>query len=597
MFGKPASFSQKWSAAFVSVFLLVLALTTFLIYHRSVQLLQVQAQTSLKERTELAAALFKPLLERKETVEVFQGLAEHWGNMRMTVMDASGNVLADSFQALYEIADMDNHSQRPEILQASQEGWGFVRRHSITVRMDMLYAARAVRNETGGELLGYVRAALPAGRLVQKIEDLQRQTLTALGSAALFIAFIGWLLGRLMSGRIRRMTVAALRYMRGDLSQKIHIDSEDELRLLAQSMNDMAAALKNRIREAEEKKVQLSAVLENMAEGVLAVDRDGVLVVVNSTAETLLGLRREEALGKSFIEAVLNHRLHDMLEEASRKEGLVSGEIEIRRPSPALLKVNAVSIQSEAHSVGGLLVLHDVTKIRRFERLRRDFVANVSHELKTPITSIKGFIETLLGGAIDNREQSVRFLHMMEEDALRLFRLVQDLLELSRIESGETVLKKENCNLAEEAEKICHKLKMLADNHGVQLINRIRESKVPPVFADRDRLAQVLTNLTDNAIKFNHTGGTVTLTADVQDGMVRTAVTDTGPGIPEAALGRIFERFYRVDSGRARDQGGTGLGLAIVKHLVEAHGGQVSCQSETGKGASFFFSLPAAKSS
>ena len=594
MTAKPASFSQKWTAAFVAVFLAIFAAANFFIYQHAAAVLQHQAEEGLKEKTEIAARLFLPLFESKQPAAAFQTLAETWkGRLetRITVIDPQGVVLADSYKSAQEISEMDNHLQRPEVAAALRQGMGMTLRNSLTVRIETLYVARALKN--GNQLLGIVRTGMPAEILHARLRNLRALMLASLAAAAAVILMTGWLMGRWMGGRIRRMTVAALRYMRGDFSQKIYIDSDDELRILADSMNHMAATLKNRIREAEEKKLQLSAVLENMAEGVLAVDREGHLVVVNSAAEGLLGIRREDTLGKNFMEAVFNHRLHDMLEEASRKKGLIAGEIEIRRPHPALLKVNAVSIPSEDHSVEGLLVLHDITKIRRLERLRRDFVANVSHELKTPITSIKGFIETLLGGALASREQSEKFLRMMEEDTLRLYRLVQDLLELSKIESGEAPLHKEPCDLAAEAEKTLAKLKLFADEHGVTLENHLRDVPLPRVLADRDKLAQVLLNLTDNAVKFNKTGGRVLLTAETEGGKVRASISDTGPGIPESAIPRIFERFYRVDAGRARDQGGTGLGLAIVKHLVEAHGGEVSCRSELGKGSTFTFWLPA----
>jgi len=591
---KPASFSRKWTSAFVGVFLAVFAATHTYIYFEMADGLHRQAIFNLTDKTEILARFCLPLFKNQREAAGFQTLAENFrgdSKNRITLVAPDGVVLSDSSKTAAEVQEMDNHLLRPEIRGALQQGVGISIRESLTVRKQMLYAARAVYD--AGKLQGFVRVSVPMEIEQQTLQTLRRYLLSSFFVALGIVLLMGWLFSLWMSGRMRRLTVAALRQIRGDLTQKIIVDSEDELRTLADSMNHMSAALKHRIREAEEKKIQLAAVLESMAEGVLALNGDGSLAVVNGAAEAMLGIRREEVLGKSFMESVFNHHLSDLLNQAREQGGIAGGEVEIRRPSPRLLKVNAVTIPGGSASIEGLLVLHDMTKIRRLERLRRDFVANVSHELKTPITSLKGFIETLLSGALANREQSEKFLRMMEEDTQRLIRLVNDLLELSKIESGETQLKTEACDLAEEAAKVMAKLRPLADQQGVILENGIQKG-FPKVTADRDKLAQLFLNLADNAIKFSKVGGKVRFFAMQEGREIRVSVADTGQGIPEQAIARVFERFYRVDTGRSREQGGTGLGLAIVKHLVEAHGGTVLCESELGKGSTFSFTLPTA---
>lgn len=591
---KPASFGRKWALAFVTVFLSIFAVTHLVIYGEISKSLRRQTVEVLMDKTAILERLYGEALKAGLTSQELMALAKNFSkdsHTRVTLIDNQGRVLAESSETAGAIQEMDNHLIRPEIAMAAREGSGFLARQSMTVRKTMFYAARAVKKDH--VISGFVRLSSPIEEEAQKLNALRRYLVTTFLIALGAVLLVGWTFSLWMSGRMRRLTVAALRQMRGDLSQKILIDSEDELRTLADSMNHMGSVLKQRIHETEEKKVQLAAVLENMAEGVLALDSDGTLVVINGAAEIMLGIQRENVLGKSLMESVFNHHLSDLLSEARRMGGRASGEVEIRRPAARLLKVNAVTIPGGGASIEGLLVLHDVSNIRRLERLRRDFVANVSHELKTPITSIKGFIETLLSGALSQREQSEKFLRMMEEDTQRLIRLVDDILELSKIESGEILLKKENCDLSREVEKVIEKLKRLADEQGITLESQI-PADCPGVLADRDKLAQLFLNLADNAIKFSLLGGKVLFSARQENSMIQISVSDTGRGIPAQSISRVFERFYRVDTGRSRDQGGTGLGLAIVKHLVEAHGGTVGCESELGKGSTFFFTLPAA---
>ena len=311
--------------------------------------------------------------------------------------------------------------------------------------------------------------------------------------------------------------------------------------------------------------------------------------------ERILNLRRQEIIGHNLLEVLFDYKIHAMLLDAVRNQQAATQELQWAGPPARSLSASVAGIQDPASAVAGVLVLTDMTQIRKLENLRRDFVANVSHELKTPLTSIHGFIETLLGGALNDRKQSEHFLRLMEEDTARLSRLIQDILELSKIESGQTLLTLAALNLQQESRKAVEKLRPALEQKKITIENKIT-SAIPEVLADRDKLAQVFLNLLDNAVKFNRSGGSIILSAEQSAGFVRVSIEDSGQGIAPADLPRVFERFYRSDRARARETGGTGLGLAIVKHLVEAHGGRIWFHSEEDHGSTFSFTIPLANS-
>lgn len=354
------------------------------------------------------------------------------------------------------------------------------------------------------------------------------------------------------------------------------------------AVHETQPTLKSGLAELADEQVKISTILENMGEGIIAVDSRKRILLLNRSAESIFNVSRSKSLGRSILEIVRNPKVDQLMEEAISKRAAIAEEIEVFHPNRKVLKANAVGVETQDSQVAGILVLSDVTDLRKLERLRQDFVANVSHELKTPLTSIKGFIETLSAGALENRDQAHSFLKMMEEDAERLTRLIGDLLELSQIESNEIVLKREVLDLKSEVEKVLlgfgsfiQEKKILVENHTAS-----------HVMADRDKLKQILINLIENAIKFNRVGGKIIFRSKTVGQEVEISIEDTGIGIPEGMIPRIFERFFRVDKARSRELGGTGLGLAIVKHLVEAHGGRVRCESKLGKGSIFSLSFP-----
>ena len=365
------------------------------------------------------------------------------------------------------------------------------------------------------------------------------------------------------------------------------------LRLHLLEKREEVARLVARHRQAEsDAQAQRSTLFNSMTEGVLVLDAQDRIEFVNLAGERLFGIE-VEVRGRTLIEAVRHHELHDLIQRV-RAEGRVLGhELEWHGPGQRSLQVNAADIRNGDGRFGGMiLVFHDLTRLKQLENARKEFVANVSHELRTPLSLIKGYVETLIDGARNDPAVANRFLRTIEKHADRLTYLIEDLLTLSTLESGGVVLNLEPVEVRRLAARVVEDLGDRARGREVSLNNEVPASLM--VRGDADRVQQVLFNLVDNAIKYGRQGGRITIGARQEDDrVVEIWVRDDGPGIPAGALERVFERFYRVDRARSRDQGGTGLGLAIVKHIVQAHGGDVRAESDPGRGAAFFFTLPA----
>lgn len=412
--------------------------------------------------------------------------------------------------------------------------------------------------------------------------------------AAVFFAVLFWC-RRKHFDSIRKLAEAVRRRIHDVSTGSFFLQSPREFHKLAEAIDQMSSVLSKRIAEAESEQAKFSAILEHMVEGVVAVDERKNVLVVNPSARRMLSIEEENLTGRTLLETAHNEKMDAMISHAMDQKTAVSGEIELFHPEKKFFRVNAIGIVRSAGDTYGLLVIHDVTEIRRLENTRREFVANVSHELRTPLTSIKGFIETLLGGALEDHVQSEKFLRMMEEDSNRLGRLINELLELSRIEAGEIPFRFEAVDLGELAQRVADTFEHQLREKGITLENQLLGKNLS-VTADPDKLKQVFINLIDNAVKFNRDQGRIAIRGERSDSEIKISIEDTGIGIPESFVERVFERFFRVDKARSREAGGTGLGLSIVKHIIEAHGGRVACESEVGKGSIFSFTLPAGSS-
>ena len=438
-----------------------------------------------------------------------------------------------------------------------------------------------------------------SGLLIEKSVE---KNLSSIHQTILIISFLDFLastlllffLMRYLLKRVRSVIEMAEKIERQELDQIPDLHEDDEFDLLASTIHKLAHSLKLRYSEIETEKKKLSVILENMTEGVMAINHLRKIILINPSACNIFGLREaSKASHKTLLELTLNSEIDDMAIECIRSSEAVSREIEISRPQTKILKINGLGLNRPQGGMSAVLVVHDMTQLRNLENLRSEFVANVSHELKTPLTSIHGFIETLLAGAIEDSEKRDSFLKIIQEDAYRLGRLIDDLLEISKLESRETFLKVRPVCLAKQVEQILKILQRQIEAKKIQIENLIRDPNLN-LMADEDKLKQVFINLLDNAIKFNKQGGKILIRAEKESSssQIRVEIEDTGVGISQETIPRIFERFYRVDKARSRQVGGTGLGLSIVKHILEAHRGKIICESQINRGTKFSFWLP-----
>jgi len=565
------------------------------------QALERLAVEGLEARLATAAQLLhdeaRALLARGATPgenQAFVIQARRASDFRVTLMTADGRVVGESEVLLRDLPRIENHRGRPEVEAALAGRYGRDLRRSATVDAPLLYVALPIRDN--GRIIGVVRTAVSL-RMVTASHAAIRRVLLLGGLVALAVALgIGLFVAHRVTRPVIQMQSVARAMSAGDFSARAPIRSPDEIGQLGRALNVMAASLQDKLEDVQHERAKIAAILDGMVEGVIAVDGRDHVLLLNERARGMLWVARGRGEGKPFLEVVRNVDLHELLRQTraaregvpSRRELILPGLVERR------LQANAVPLRLVADEVGVVMVLHDLTELRRLEQVRTEFVANVSHELRTPLTAIQGYLETLLGGALEDRAHARRFLEIVARHTERLGRLLNDLTDLSNIELGKVSLRIEPTTLGEVVDSVIGIIRPRAQSGGVTLEAALAPD-VPPVKADRDRLAQILINLVDNAVKYTPAGGHVTVSAHATPpGMVEIAVRDTGVGIPAADLPRITERFYRVDKARSRELGGTGLGLAIVKHLVIAHGDELRITSEVDKGTIVRFTLPAA---
>ncbi|MEW6075663.1 MAG: two-component system histidine kinase PnpS [Candidatus Omnitrophota bacterium] len=507
---------------------------------------------------------------------------------RISLINSGGKVLFDSEKTLQEAARMENHADRPEIKTAFQGRTGESIRYSATLKIDMLYIALPLKDK--GETIGAIRLSLPLENVKKILLTIRKTVFLSLFFALGLAFFLGSLIARGIIKPIHKIIHSAGRFAKGDFSRKILIDTKDEIGELAKALNMMAQQIEEKVRKIETQNQELLAILNSMVEGVIVVDKESRILSVNPTVERIFGISQGQVQGKFFLEGIPNNTLSDVIVEVLKKGEAVSEELTLSWPVQKIFQVNATPVFERQTVCGCLLVIHDITEMRKLETVRKDFVANVSHELKTPLTSIKGFVETLLAGALEDKEHGHSFLEIIKDHADRLENLINDLLALAHLESKEISLKKEPLEIKDIADRILKGFKTQIHKRSLTIQNDLPGTL--SVTADRDKLEQVLTNLIDNAIKFNKDKGSVRLYGECIQEEARVIIEDSGIGIPAKDIPRIFERFYRIDKARSRQLGGTGLGLSIVKHCVELHGGKVGVESTEGLGSKFWFTLP-----
>jgi two-component system, OmpR family, phosphate regulon sensor histidine kinase PhoR len=512
---------------------------------------------------------------------------------RVTFIDAAGTVIGDSEVATGDLARVENHRDRLEVAAALSGGAESSTRYSATIRKRLMYAAVPMALPGGGR--GAARLAVPLDEVEAAVAGVQHILWGALIIALAVALVASTTVAQVLSRALRRMTDAARQMAAGDLAVRLRPPGTDEIAELGRALDGMATNLAATLAALRGERDLLGLILQSMQEGVLVLDQESRMLLVNPALRSTLGIPVDTE-GRAALELIRNAELQSILERAQAARGPITGEIETTGPRPRRLLIHAASLPMvNAKPQGLLAVFVDVTEMRRLETLRKDFVANVSHELRTPITAVRSAVDTLRLTLAGDPAASERFVDIIDRNAQRLGALVEDLLDLSRIESKDYRPEAKPVSLRPVSDQALTLLRARIEEKALDVGNEIAV-ELPPARADRRALEQVFTNLLDNAVKYCGAGAHVRLRAQQTDRGLRVEITDTGPGIEPRHLARLFERFYRVDSGRSRDMGGTGLGLSIVKHLVEAMGGTIGVESTPGRGSTFWFTLPAEKS-
>lgn len=500
--------------------------------------------------------------------------------LRVTLISTDGAVLADTH---IDPDSAENHAKRPEVLQALATGTGTHSRVSSSTFEKSLYLAVSLTN-ANNEPVGIVRSAASVAGIDQRTSD----AFTALLFAGLLIiagtTLPTFVVVRRIYRPLMKIQEAARRYADGDLSHRIELRAPEEIQAIADTLNSMAGQLSNTIAGITAQRNELEAILSSMVEGVIVVDENRRISSINRAAGRLFRVDHEAVAGKSMIEALRNVEIDELVAQTIRRGGAQEAGLVIYDSPLTHVQVHATTLRYEG-SAGVLLVLNDISQMKQLESIRRDFVANVSHELRTPITSILGFVETLRDGALEDSEAANRFVEIIHGHSVRLNLIIEDLLSLSRLESYNSEVPMEICQMEQIVAKAIQACEHEAERKEIH-IHQVQEG-LPTARVNAALFEQALVNLINNAVKYSPKGGEVAVKTHIGETLLQIDVSDHGEGIPRRDIERVFERFYRVDRARSRDVGGTGLGLAIVKHIAIAHGGEVKVMSTEGQGSTF----------
>jgi two-component system, OmpR family, phosphate regulon sensor histidine kinase PhoR len=590
--------STTWARIALSYALLILLVTgilALLVGNEFERSEEAALRSRLIDQAHAAAYSAAPLFVATAPVTATNSVAQDFSSLfgtRVTFIRPDGVVIGDSEE---DPALMENHGQRPEVLQAltRQDAAGSASRLSATVHRRLLYVAVTVQDPASpGRVLGVARVAYPMTSVEQARDALWGTLALTVALVSLPAILLSVVLARSIVGPLSRLRQVAFRFGRGDLTARSHLDGKGEVGVLATEFNTMADRLVDTISQRTQERNQIAAVFEQMHEGILLTDEAGRVNTINRTASALLKMPAEQAVGRSLIEVTHAHELHSALLSAVNAPG-ERQTVEITTGGQNLA-VTVTSVPGANDSTTGLVVLQDVTELRKLERARRDFVANIGHELRTPLASVKLLVETLETAVHVDPDAAQEFLQKINIELDGLTQLVRELLELSKIESGQVQLNTRPTSLQDLLERVVSRLGPQAERGGLTL--QVQSSgDLPLAEVDPERIEQLLVNLVHNAIKFTPPGGHATLKAEEQSGALLVSISDTGVGISSEDLPRIFERFYKVDKARTgspQRDGGTGLGLAIAKHIVQAHGGRIWAESVLDHGTTFYFTLP-----
>ncbi len=530
---------------------------------------------------------------------------------RVTVIAPNGKVIGDSDK---DSTLMDNHADRLEIQQASLNGTGMAIRYSDTLHYDFLYVARKIM--AGAKPQGFIRMSVPLTGVDTAVNRLRIKIILVVSLILLATGiFSAWQIGRIrrFTQQIRDFSTSLAR---GELGKKLFLGHAGEFDEIAESLNTMSVELRRGIAETEEEKERLNVILRNIPDALLISDAQDVIQIASLAARTVFGVAPMR--GKRFIEVVRNREFVTLVEKVRKSLGPGVAEFKLDYPEERYVVAMVSPLSYRAGDLSGFVaIFHDVTRLKALERVRKDFVANVSHELKTPLSAIQGFAETLMEGALDDRKEAEKFIEIIHNHSARLHRLVEDIMTLSRIELGEIRFHLQSMGIQQAIENSVALVSRRTELQKIKLSVDVAPA-LPPAHADPDRITQVMVNILDNAVKFTPEGGSVhvharrvsssesqvsslnlrpeTQNSRLDADFIEISIADTGPGIPPLLIPRLGERFYRVDPARSRDLGGTGLGLAIVKHILQAHGSSLTIKNARRHGTIVSFCLPIARS-
>lgn len=584
----------KIAGVFICVTAIILSGIYFYLNSNLSNFLLTKISSDLKRNLSISKSYLetkhKDIIDNKE----YNFFADEIGKLlglRVTIINTKGNVIGDSALTQQEVNEVENHANRPEIIDAIKKGRGESFRYSTTLKKKMLYTAASLKLNNQ---ISVIRIAMPLDDIDHLSKKIKTIIFISIIVAFIISIIISFFMSHYISAPIKKMSWIAKSISLGNFSQTSNVKTGDELEELSWSINYMKEQIKQKIDEVTSNKSRLEAVLLSMFDGVMVVDKNGSIRLMNEALKSILEINYDP-YKKNFLEVVRNIDIKSIVDKVLNIDsGVQSKEITLFLPDEKNIIIHATPITHGGIVDGAVLIFHDVTMIKRLESVRKEFVTNASHELRTPVASIKGYAETLLDGAIDDKENARDFIEIIASDAERLSSLIKDILDLSRIESNEISLQKEQCDLESIIEKAINSVSHKSNDNDIKITINI-DKELPHIYVDKDLILQVLINLVDNAIKYNKKNGTVTITATPQENRIQVKIKDSGVGMTESDQEHIFERFYRVDKARSREIGGTGLGLSIVKHILNAHGETIEVSSTLGESTTFTFTLSLAK--
>lgn len=566
----------------ILTYIIIITLMCLIIGYISIYTSQKYLENQIEESLIRELNLISDILEQTKDYNPLE-FVNHYSekmSLRLTLIDNDGNVIADSDK---ESDKLDNHSQRDEFKKAKLGEISFIKRYSETMGTFYLYCAKAINYNSNNTI---IRISTPLLKVQNLKTDILNLNMIGIIVGLVISIIVAFIFSKIFSASIYQFTTAVEDVANGNYNKKLYIDSNDELSKLANSFNTMARELKYTVAQLKDKNLKLEAILNSMTTGIIAVDNDYNIMMVNHLSYEFLNLENN----KSLYEVIRNSHIFELIDSSFKKYKCVTTELDYNK---RILRISANPILAESDKLetkGIVLIIEDVTQIRKLENMRRDFVSNVTHELKTPLTSIRGFVDTLKDGAIEDTENALRFLDIISNETDRLYKLIQEILTLSEIESRNCDLNMTKVSVYNLTKTLNEILQPLAAQKSIKL--KIGAEKgLTDLYCNRERIIQLLINLIGNSIKYTEEGK-IEVNLFNKSNILNIIIKDTGIGIPKDSIPRLFERFYRVDKGRSRKIGGTGLGLAIVKHIVILYKGEIEVKSKLGKGSLFKVTLP-----